>query len=142
MNIQLTNNQTVDRYGRVTIRNTDGSIDRVERISWEELQQLHAGEIDKPSCCTDAEWHADHETAGSVGLAVLDGVEDRPIGSIEDRNGDLRIRLTESVYAWLLKGEYSGELPNITCTADAAAEIQRLKSVHIKSIIDGLVEIE
>lgn len=149
--INLKAGATRGKYGHVIVRNADGSINREYKITGAEYSALALPGAGGPPGCTKAEWES--------GLAVAYG-KDFDVGDISETDGTIVIKTAERIvggriiesFLRLEKGEWSGEIPNISVDPLVLAGVkvrvdpeavdkiaERAKVAGIAQIINGVL---
>ena len=137
--IQLKADARFDKYGVVSVRNADKSINREYRITGEELGAFKALPNGVPPGVTEAERQSCLVFVHGKGLDVGD--------VYVNKAGWLKMNVSERTVAgrivWqyivLEPGEWTGTIPNITMSAE---KISSIEGQPLLSVIDGVVEVK
>jgi len=137
--IQLKADARFDKYGVVSVRNADGSINREYRITGEELAAFKALPNGVPPGVTKEELQSIPVFVYGMGMDV---------GDVRvNKAGWLKMKLSERTVAGriveqlvvLEPGEWTGTIPNITMSAEKIALID---GQPLLAVVDGMVEVK
>jgi len=131
------------KFGLVTVRNKDGSLNRQFKITPEEYTALAGKGALGPHGVTEEEWINGLAFASGISLEEGDA-ELRSNGSVlikvrENLSLDIAGKITET-YVELASSDYTGILPAITIKPASLSSMDQAKaSTKVLSIVDGVI---